>query len=243
MITGGTSGIGLKCVERLSSDSNNTIILVGRSMDRLKAVSDTIGAAIIPIVYDLEDTDHVQEIFNAIEEQGLKLDGFVYSAGMSATYPVKSLRASDIKTVMNLNFISLVMMCRYFYSKRISNDEASIVAISSISSLSSDVGMTVYSASKAALNSSVRSISKEFARRRIRVNAILPAGVKTPMAARKADLLAGIHDRADNKTDNNPQPYGMIPAETVADLVSFLLSDQASYMTGELIPISAGRIY
>ena len=148
---------------------------------------------ILCIKYDLEDIENISDIFRPIEEKGLKLDGFVYSAGKDASFPVKANRPMLMQSIMTVNCVSFVEMCRMFYSKRISNEGSSIVAISSIASLLNEKGMVAYSASKAALNSAVKTISKEFIRRRIRVNAVLPAGVSTAMAAEKTSLLEGIN--------------------------------------------------
>ena len=110
--------------------------------------------------------------------------------------------------------------------------------------LTSEIGMSSYCASKAALNSYVKTMSKEFIRRRIRVNAVLPAGVSTPMAEKKDSLLAGITDLGtENIPSANLQPLGMIPSDMIASQVQYLLSDNAGYITGELLTVSAGKHY
>lgn len=185
-------------------------------------------------------------VFGACKECKIKLDGMVYSAGMDGTWPIKANNTALMEEMMKVNCFAFVEMARNFYSKRFSSDGASIVAVSSIASLLNDIGMSAYCASKAALNSYVKIMAKEFVRRKIRVNAVLPAGVSTPMAEKKGDLLSGLvveETGGGNDTSLNPQPLGMIPAEAIASQIMFLLSDKATYITGELLTIGAGRSY
>ncbi len=241
IITGATSGIGKACAKSLAV-GDNTVFIVGRDQERLERTREEINGNIITIKYDLENCDDISSIFDVVEKTGKKLNGFIYSAGMDATFPIKAFRSDVMLSLLKVNCVSFIEMSKFFYSKRISADGASIVAISSLASLSTDVGMVAYSASKAALNASVRTISKEFVRRRIRVNAIMPGGVSTRMAEQKGELLSGITE-IKTQSDNNAQPFGIIPPESIVSVVGFLLSDESKYMTGELIPVSAGRIY
>lgn len=112
------------------------------------------------------------------------------------------------------------------------------MAISSISSIRNDAGMILYSMSKAALNSAVKTMSKEFLKRKIRVNGILPANVKTDMFVSGEDTFEDFMETALER-----QPLGIIDTEQVSYLAEFLLSDNAKYITGELIVMSGGMTY
>lgn len=105
--------------------------------------------------------------------------------------------------------------------------------------------MSSYSASKAALNSYVKTMAKEFLRRKIRVNAILPGAVSTPMAREKESLLKHVTSvgKGEVSVSDQAQSLGVIPSGIIASYVEFLLSDQSCYTTGELITIGAGRVY
>ena len=98
-------------------------------------------------------------------------------------------------------------------------------------------GQGPYTASKAAMNAGVKTMAKEFVRRKIRVNAVLPAGVLTPMAEKKAEVFCDIHTTEKAKSE---QTLGEISPESVADSVCFLLSEQAKFVTGELLKITSG---
>ena len=247
LITGATSGIGEACARRLAGE-NNVLILIGRNKEKLQHLQQELPGEILPVCYDLTDLSNIKNIYADCNKKKIKLDGLIYSAGMDGTWPIKVNSIEQMQKMMSVNCFAFVELAKFFYSKRYSNDGAAIVAVSSIASLTSEVGMVSYSASKAALNSVVKTMSKEFVRRKIRVNAILPGGVSTPMAEQKGALLATLDCSTDNTlvsstVENNPQPLGMLPREYVADQVAYLLSENARYMTGECMVISGGRIY
>lgn len=246
LITGATSGIGEACVHKLAGNADG-MILVGRNTDKLESLRKQYEGEtnIFPVAYDLLDLEHIGMVFDACKANKMRLNGMVYSAGMDGTWPVKVNDTAQMQRMMVVNCFAFVEMAKNFYKKRNSADGASIVAVSSIASLTAEVGMSGYSASKAALNSYVKTIAKEFVRRRIRVNAVLPGGVSTPMAEEKGKLLesmAGSGGTTDGNTEN-VQPLGMIPRDVIASQVQFLLSDESAYTTGELFTVGAGRIY
>lgn len=250
LIVGASSGIGAACARALDRPEN-TLVLVARSLEKLEQMKREFLATVWPVEYDLEDVDHIRTIFDFCKNQNLKLDGMVYSAGMNADVPFKACTAELFERVMRVNCIAFAEIGKWFYSKRYSNDSSRIVAISSSASLGCDKGMGPYSASKAALNAVVKTMAKEFVRRGILVNALLPAGVLTPMAVKKIEILSGetidldaaIHtlETQPVKIDENaPQPYGIIPPGYIAQLVSYLVSSENRYVTGALLPVSAG---
>lgn len=247
MIVGASSGIGEACVDKLSEEAEN-LIIVARNKEKLNFLQSQYQGKInvVPVSYDVTDLDHINTVFTVCKEKKIKLDGLVYSAGMDGTWPIKINNTALMQEMMTVNCFGFVEMARNFYSKRFSADGASIVVVSSIASVLNETGMSAYCASKAALNSYVKTMSKEFVRRRIRVNAVLPAGVSTPMAEEKGILLSGLAvagNGGENGILQDPQPLGMIPPNIVASQIAYLLSDQADYITGELLTMGAGRSY
>ena len=98
--------------------------------------------------------------------------------------------------------------------------------------------MIQYSASKAALNAAVKTMAKEFLRRKIRVNAILPANVNTKMFTSGEDVIENFME-----TSLERQPLGIIETDQIAYLTEFLLSDNAKYITGETVVVGGGISY
>ena len=158
------------------------------------------------------------------------MGGFVHCAGYVVNMPVRIFREEDMKRQMQIHYYAFLKLCRHFYSREVSEDGSSIVAVSSLSTLTRRKGSVLYASAKSAVNTAVSVVSKEFLRRSIRVNAVMPAYVDTPM-----------NDGLGEVTDiSRAQPMGLIPPRAVADTIEFLLSERAKYITGALIPISAG---
>ncbi len=242
MIIGATSGIGEACAKKLADD-NNVLIVVGRNQKKLSDLQKSLKGHILPITYDLENIYDIKKIYEICFQKKIKLDGLIYSAGIDGTWPVKINPIDKMRQMMDVNCFAFVELAKHFYSKRNSNDGASIVAISSISSLTMEPGMMAYSASKAALNSVVKTMAKEFIRRKIRVNAVLPSGVMTGMTEEKGELIETVQGVVQSLKHENVQSLGMISPEQVAEEVAFLLSDKTLYKTGELEVISGGKWY
>lgn len=237
LITGATSGIGQKTAYMLA-EQGCRLVLTGRNQAQLETMKKEIGCDTIVIPYDLKDLDHMEQIFLCCKENGIKLDGLIHSAGIAKNTIIRANEWKDLEEVMRVNCLSFIELGKYFGMKKYSNDGASVVAISSIASCLNDAGMVQYSASKAALNSTVKTMSKEFLKRKIRVNAILPANVNTEL------FLSGeeyIEDFMENALAR--QPLGIIEVEQVVYLVQFLLSDNSKYITGEWITMGGGMDY
>lgn len=228
LITGATSGIGLATAKYLD-ETGYRIILVGRNEEKTRIISEELNNAHY-VIANLENTESIDNLFEYCICRGIKLDGLVHSAGCAVNMPIRSLKWEHIERQINLHYYSFLELCKCFYSKRVSNEGASIVALSSLASSTKLKGSVAYSASKAALNTAVSIASKEFVKRSIRVNAILPAYVDTRMNY-------GLESFIDI---SEKQPIGLIPPREVAYFIEFLLSEKAKYITGALIPISAG---
>lgn len=232
LITGASSGIGEACAQYLSAD-DTVVFLVARNKERLEHLKTKLCGECYSISYDLNDLEHIKDIFEQVSKIGLKLDGLIHSAGVIADCPIKVNNIQLMEEAMRINCFAFIQLGKYFYSKKYSNNNSSIVAISSIASSLCSVGMAPYNMSKAALNAAVKTMSKEFLRRQIRVNAILPAGVATPMSQEKSDKMAGVETVYS-------QPWGSIPAEVIAKSVKYFISEDSCYTTGSLLPISSG---
>ena len=231
LITGASSGIG-KEISLYLAKQGTTVILIGRNEERLREIKEQIGDKAYTYVCDLNHTEKIRGIFDFCRENGLKLDGMVHSAGISEPMPVRSVSIQNVEETMRVNCMSFAELGKYFGGKRYSNEQASVVAISSLAATRPVMGQVSYAASKAALNSMVEVMSKEFLKRKIRVNAIMPSYVDTPMVAEGGSLGMnnGIYQ----------MPLGVIEPIQIAYLTEFLLSDRSKYITGAAIPVSAG---
>lgn len=236
LITGASSGIGKACAELLAKNGNQ-LVLVARNQEKLESLKDSLPGTHLVVSYDLQDLENIKSIMDTVRNAGWKLDGMVYSAGVDATCPVKVNSIPLMVQAMTVNCFAFYELGKWFFSAKYSNTNASVVALSSVAAILCQKGQGPYSASKAALNSVVKTMSREFVKRKIRVNAVLPAGVSTPMAEEKSILLAGVTDADEDK---RAESLGIITPQSVAESVEFLLSDKSLYITGELLKMDAG---
>lgn len=228
LITGCTSGIGLETARYLY-ECGYDLLLVARDSQKLQTVSEEVGGATYYIC-DLEYPEQIRGIFDFCLEKQIKLDGMLHAAGYVVNMSIRSFCEDDMRRQMQIHYFAFMELCKGFYSRAISNNGASIVAISSLAVLSRRKSSAMYAASKSAMNTAVSVAAKEFVKRSIRVNAIMPGYVETRMTSRLEELI----------DINKRQPMGMIPARNISYVVEFLLSEKANYITGTAIPISAG---
>lgn len=228
LITGATSGIGLETARYLNTRGYQ-LVLSGRDESKLKQIALEIGAAEY-YVLDLENTDKIGELFKYLEEKKIRLDGMVHAAGYVINMPVRICTLEHMEKQMKIHYYAFVELCKRFYNRRASNEGSSIVAVSSLASMTRRRGSALYSGSKSALNCAISVISKEFVKRAIRVNGVMPAYVDTRMNENLDEII---------NIDEN-QPMGLIPPLAVAEMIEFLLSEHSVYITGALIPMSAG---
>lgn len=228
LITGATSGIGYETANLLYK-KGYSLFLVGRDENKLLSISAITGGAPY-YVLDLEKTEQIEEMFNYCRENGIRLDGLVHAAGYVINVPVRKYKIEHMEKQIRINYYAFVELCKCFYQRKVSNEGASIVAVSSLATATKEKGSILYSSSKSAMNAAVSIISKEFVKRFIRVNGIMPAYVDTRMTE-GLDELINVEEK---------QPMGMIPPDNIAEVIEFLLSEKSRYITGALLPISAG---
>lgn len=252
MILGSTGGIGSSCAEYLNS-LDTELYLVGRDEEKLKLLQkklmldcDTKAGEIneeadrqriVTLKADIHSSECIKNLFQVLKEKKIKLNGMIYSVGIEGVMPLKMMNRDYLTNVMDANCIAFIELCKYFSSKKVSEDGASIVAISSLASLKNYIGELAYCVSKAALNSAVKGAAKEFLNRKIRVNAVLPGTTETAMLSKARERVENFDERV-----LKSQPLGIIDARQIAYLTSFLLSEKSKYITGTCIPVCAGNI-
>lgn len=235
LITGASSGIGRACAIA-SSEMGASVILTGRRRDALEETRSQCGAEGVAIVEgDITSPEFVKRL---VEESG-KLDGLVHAAGIGPMCPVGMLTEDHVETVMRTNYYSFLELMKHYAKNRYRNARLSVVAVSSVSSCSGWGGGVVYCGSKGALSSSVRALAMELAPRGVRVNAVCPSNIRTPMYEAGA---SDMNDEDSLKELIKKQPLGLGEPEQVAWPVCFLLSDASSFITGVNLPVDGGYL-
>ncbi|MBQ8982347.1 MAG: SDR family oxidoreductase [Lachnospiraceae bacterium] len=227
LITGASSGIG-EAAARYLTEQHYNVILVARNEERLKKLVNELGENARYYIYDFKNLDRIEDIFIYCKECNLMLDGLVHCAGYSNNLPVKEMEPDILEDMIDVHANSYLMLGKYMARKEYSNRGASIVGMSSMSVIIQKRGMAAYTGAKTLINTYTTIMAKEFVRREIRVNSIMPAYVNTPMLQE----MKIEHENA----------MGMIEPEYVAYLIEYLLSDKAKYITGAHIPMSSGML-
>lgn len=228
LVTGASSGIGFNTCVHLDSVGYK-ILAVARSEERLGKLSNLLRNEHVIYQFDLANLADIENIFFKCKEMGFKLDGMVHCAGVNRDQPVRTNSLADMAETFNVNLLSFVQLASFFCKKKYSNENSSIVAMSSTAAIACDKGMCTYATSKAGIDAAVKVMSKEFSSRKIRVNSIQPGYVNTQM----------IEQFMENA---NAQPLGIIEPVDIAFLIEFLLSDKAKFISGSNIKMSAAAI-
>ena len=230
VITGGPSGIGLATGKRLKS-MGCEVVLVDWS-DNVESIALENG--LMGIKCDVSNEEDVKHCILEVIKKYNHIDYLVANAGIggSASLP-HEVSLEEWNKVIGVNQTGIFLINKYVISEMLKTGGGSIVNTSSMYGLVGTNMSFAYSASKGAINQITRSLALSYARDNIRVNAIAPGYVDTP-------ILAMVPD--DSKAAMaNQLPIGRLGKDTeIADLICFLLSDEASFITGAIVPIDGG---
>ncbi|MGN6602882.1 MAG: SDR family NAD(P)-dependent oxidoreductase [Ginsengibacter sp.] len=232
LVTGSSSGIGKQTAISLSQYGGR-ICITGRNEQRLaETLSLLKGENHLMIKADLTNEDDALNLINELP----KLDGVVFSSGIVEYWPVKFIDLNKIRKIFDVNFDSQVILTQRLLKNKRINRNSSLVYISSISSKIGVPGTALYAASKAAVNAFVKVLASELAGQGIRVNAICPGIVKTPMID-KAQIVVT------QETIEKGEAAYLLGYGTQADVANaaiYLLSDASRWMTGNELILDGG---
>lgn len=233
IITGAGSGIGRETA-RVLTEQGATVLMMDVNEEGLKETFSIIDGRGCAITVDITNNMAVTEAISNIVEKHGKLDGLVHCAGISSRKPLNVLSKDGFSKVMDVNFFSFVELVKQCAKKKHINDGASIVVMSSISSIRGYKAKTEYCVSKAAVDAFVRCMALELADRKIRVNSVMPAEVLTPLALKARETNAAVGASDFNAPLGPSEPY------EVANTIAFLLSDATKTITGTSLLIDGG---
>ena len=236
LITGASSGVGREMAVYFSKYRD--VIISGRNQERLletKNLCDS-GHSILAWNYDLSDIDNLEtELGRFIKENRIEIDGMIYCAGYMKMLPLRAVTVDAMREIFSVNAFAPEIMIKTLVSRKYNKDSfKSAVMISSNISERGAAAFSLYGSSKAALDGIVRNLAVELAPK-VRINSVLPGGMKTNMTK---DIFA------DEKIENsiqNANPMGIGEPKQLIPMVELLLSDKASWITGQQIVIDGGR--
>lgn len=234
VVTGASSGMGRQVAVELAAAGAN-VLAIARNEARLQKLQTQYPANISVAVLDVCDSEKLENAIKDFVRENGKLHGGVHAAGITDITPLKSYDKDKAHKIMDVNFWAGANFIQYATKKRVSNDGASFVLFSSVYAQSSPKGMFVYGAAKAGINIAVQSLSKEIAKRKQRVNSIMPGWVETGMT----DMIGDISNKSDivgNELLGTGSPCN------VTGMVLFLLSDRGCWITGSNIAVDGGYL-
>lgn len=235
LVTGASSGIG-KASAVAAAQLGASVVLTGRRVEALKdTLSACIGGGHNVIVGDIAEPDFVVRL---VERAG-KIDGLVHAAGVGPTCPIGMITHDHLESVMETNYYSFLELMKYYSKRKYRNDHFNVVAVSSVASRSGWGGVAAYCGSKGALSSTVRALAIELASKGVRVNAVCPSNIRTPLY----DAVASdMNNEESLKELLKKQPLGLGEPEQVAWPICFLLSDASDFITGVNLPVDGGYL-
>ena len=232
VITGGASGIGLATARKLLSEGAKVVLVDWN--ENVSNIAKTLNNDAVGIRCDVSSDTDVQKCVNEIIDKFDHIDLLVANAGIGGG-PNKAHEVSvdEWNKVIGVNQTGIFLMNKYVISEMLKNGGGAIVNTSSMYGLVGTTMSFAYSASKGAINQMTRSLALTYARDNIRVNAVAPGYVDTP-------ILAEVPKEAKDAMANQ-LPVGRLGKDTeIANLICYLLSDDASFITGAIVPIDGG---
>lgn len=232
LVTGASSGIG-KATAIACSKMGAKVIITARNSVRLQETFNELeGEGHQQIIAELTSEEDLQQIVENVPQ----LDGLVNNAGIGSKTPINFIKQGTLQNILDVNTIAPIMLSKMLLKKKKLTKGSSVVLTSSISGVYSvDVGNTLYSVSKCAIDGFMKNAAKELLEKGIRVNSVNPGMVDTPIndysnvseEQMQADLQHYIHKR-------HAQP------EEIAYAIIYLLSDAAAWVTGTALKIDGG---
>ncbi len=241
MVTGGAGGMGRAIAARAAA-GGDTVVLVDRSEDGLAAATQAIPGA-EAVGADLSSVDACERAVGEVIDRHGRLDVLVNGAGVWVEGDSWEMTEAQWDQTIDVNLKGAFFMCRYTIPWLIESSGC-IVNLSSDSGLGGNPGCAIYNASKFGVNGITKSLALELAPHGVRVNAVCPADVDTPMLAGQARDFGGGDEQGYLDTLLARMPQGprarFIRPEEVASLVWFLISLEAEPITGACVPIEWG---
>jgi 3-oxoacyl-[acyl-carrier protein] reductase len=236
LVTGSSRGIGAASARRLAEDGFDVVVHYHEAEDRarstVEAVEDAGGQALLHQA-DIADPDQARQLVEAALEAFGHLDTLVNNAGMYPRSTIDEVEPEDYERVIEVNAQGAFNVTKPLVDHLVDREPARIVNLSSILGVRGSKHGTHYSSSKAAVLGFTKSLARELGPHGVTVNAICPGAIETDMIASDTE------EKRQQRREAIPMGRVGQPEE-IADVIGFLASEQASYVTGETIHVNGG---
>ncbi len=236
VVTGGSRGIGLAIATKLAQGGANIAILyVGDESEGIKAKEELLqyGTKVEQYFCDVSDFEASQKVVEQVIEEFGGIDFLINNAGITRDKLILNMDEKDFDAVIGVNLKGTFNMIKHTYKHFMKKRFGRIVSTSSIVGLNGNAGQANYSASKAGIIGLTKSVAKELAGRGVTANAVAPGYIGT-------DMTNVLSDKVKDAMKAQIPAKRIGTPEDVANVVAFLCSDEASYVTGEVIRVDGG---
>ena len=236
LVTGGSGAIGSAVATRLAGDGLHAIVHASANLDKAEAVATAIrdaGGSAQAVAFDVADATATAAALAGLLEHG-PIQVVVNNAGIHDDAAMPGMSAAQWTRVIDVSLNGFFNVTQPLLMPMIGTRWGRIVSVSSVAAIMGNRGQTNYAAAKAGLHGATKSLARELASsRKITVNAVAPGIIASPMSEGQFDKTA-IEQMVPMKRAGTP--------EEVAELVAFLASDRAAYITGQVISINGGMV-
>lgn len=239
IITGGASGLGKAAVEKFAREGAIVYAcdMDVEGLDNLKKEFSELPGKVIPKRLNVTDRPAITELIGEIKSEFGRIDGLINNAGVTRDALIQRMSEEDWDLVINVNLKGVFNMTQAVAPVMIDQGYGSIVNTSSIVGVYGNIGQSNYSASKGGVIAMTKTWAKELTRKgaKIRVNAVAPGFIKTPMTEKMPEkILVALEEKIPLKRMGLP--------EEIANVYFFLISDESSYLTGQVIGVDGGLV-
>lgn len=236
LVVGASSGMGRQVTKEILA-CGGTVLAIARDEERLESLKKQTEGALLTASVDVRDQDRLEEKISEFTNSFGRINGSVYTAGISRTTVLRSFDKMEANTVMDINYWGWINLMNIICTRKYSQEGASHVVIASVSAHTGEAGSFAYNASKAAIISSVKTFAKELSKRKSRVNSVSPGFIETA-------LTEGYFEkRGFSEQTISRHMLGLGAPEDVSGLILYLLSERAKWITGSDFVIDGGYLF
>lgn len=231
LVTGASRGLGFSCAKALSN-AGAKVCIVSRSEDNLLSAVQELSSDCHSIVSDLSESSSIQMMLKQVEEEFGTIDILIANAGGPPPGNFETTALEDFSTALQLNLLSTVEMCKELIPKMANQGWGRVVAVTSIAVREPIAQLILSNTARSGLTSFLKTTATEVARSGVTVNSIQPGLHATERLTELYEDLKGVADNVPTGKLGDPDDFG--------EVVAFLCSEQAKFITGAAIPVDGG---
>ena len=238
IVTGGTRGIGRAIALKLADQGANIVINYRNSdkeAEELKAILEEKGVKVLTVKCDISNFEDSKNLMDKCKEVFGKIDILVNNAGITKDTLIMRMKEEDFDNVIDVNLKGTFNCAKHASAIMLKQRFGKIINMTSVVGIAVNAGQVNYAASKAGVIGLTKSLAKELGSRGITVNAVAPGFINT-------DMTASLSEKVKEEASKNIPLKRLGDPEDIANLVGFLASDAANYITGQVINVDGGMV-